>query len=1282
MTRWIPLPAPRTALAALSVLAALGAGAPAAAQPSIVEVEVNQLLGRARAVDGTLSPASKFVAGKDTVVRVFLSAAVAADTQGTSQAVSIERDGRAVVTLAPAPSADPATVLTFRCPTRTACGDWAPGTYRFSARVGSATATRENVLFEARRPLRILAVPIRANYAGEVRVPDERWKNGGDFARTVFPVSLPGFQYSLREPLDLSGAAFDVTTEPGRRAVWEALTRLVPPECSSMPDGPGCFDAVAGFVKSRLPQGTGTLAGFTYGRPASVSVNDDGGMPAAVAHEIAHLYGIGDEYKGGSFRCAVNPPPPSYAGKDWDTGAAVKCTASRQFEPPPPFEGSLVAGSDEHPYEVNGRGPLSDMVSYMGSGFPEPDPMQFAWTTWLVFSSLYDQLKPVTPAPVRPLYTPVRAAEIALRIGRDGRVTFLPWTTFTSPDSVPQTDGTHSVYALDVTDRIIAVQSFTPAFQVRTNPPSEVDPASVEGIPIPFPAETRKVRVLSGGKVLAERTVSPNPPAVAITEPAEGSSLSGKVAIAWTATDADGDSLVYDVEYTQDVVSWHTLATGLTEPRLVVDFDELPGSPYARVRVRASDGFNTTTADLGPYVVASKPPRVFVDEPAAGSTVRRGTQTVLEGDAFDLQEGWLTGASQLVWSSSLDGELGRGTTLALDSLSTGRHLLSLTATSAAGVSGRGTVAVTVLESGAPDPPLVAAFQTVPASPAEGEPVRFEDLSTGTPVSFSWDLGDRTASTEQSPLHAYAQAGTFPVALTVKNRWGGTSTTTGSVTVRPAGSGAVASFFVPVVLRLAGLGSSDYSTEMTITNRGTRTATVSYTYTASVGEGSGSVAAAETVGPGRQLVVADVIGYLRGKGVPIPATGSRLGTLRVTVSGLASPLDASVLLRTTTPVPAGGRAGLAYSGVPESSLLTYPVALCGLRQTDSERSAVAVQNAGTSGDATFRLSLFDGARPSATPVGTATVTVRPGGFSQTALADLGSDLLAEGQGYVVVERTGGSAPFYAYGVVNDGVTSDGSFVLPVAARALSVVEGHTLPVVVDTGRYVTEVTLTNLSGSARTLDLTAVSAAFPGGSATATLTLPAGSQRLFPRFVEWLRSQVPDPGTDAVAGPLFVTAVGGEPLSGIVVSGRTWNLADPARPEKGAYGVAYAAVPYDASSTGVLLVNGLVQDGASRSNLALVNTGEKASTPVILRLELFDAATGTLAGESTEMLGARQFRQLDALLSGYPGVTSAWVRVSRLTGTNPFLAYGVINDGSSPGQGSGDGAFVGGDVPVP
>ncbi|MCK9580972.1 MAG: PKD domain-containing protein [Methanoregula sp.] len=50
-------------------------------------------------------------------------------------------------------------------------------------------------------------------------------------------------------------------------------------------------------------------------------------------------------------------------------------------------------------------------------------------------------------------------------------------------------------------------------------------------------------------------------------------------------------------------------------------------------------------------------------------------------------------------------------------------------------------------------------------------VTFTDLSKGDPISWSWDLGDGTSSSEQNPRHIYMNEGSYDVSLTVTNQYG-------------------------------------------------------------------------------------------------------------------------------------------------------------------------------------------------------------------------------------------------------------------------------------------------------------------------------------------------------------------------------------------------------------------------------------------------------------------------------------------------------------------------------
>lgn len=66
--------------------------------------------------------------------------------------------------------------------------------------------------------------------------------------------------------------------------------------------------------------------------------------------------------------------------------------------------------------------------------------------------------------------------------------------------------------------------------------------------------------------------------------------------------------------------------------------------------------------------------------------------------------------------------------------------------------------------------LNASFNASAVEICEGTEVQFNDLSTGTPVSWEWTFegGDPTTSTDQNPLVTYSTAGEYDVSLTVSD----------------------------------------------------------------------------------------------------------------------------------------------------------------------------------------------------------------------------------------------------------------------------------------------------------------------------------------------------------------------------------------------------------------------------------------------------------------------------------------------------------------------------------
>lgn len=108
------------------------------------------------------------------------------------------------------------------------------------------------------------------------------------------------------------------------------------------------------------------------------------------------------------------------------------------------------------------------------------------------------------------------------------------------------------------------------------------------------------------------------------------------------------------------------------------------------------------------------------------------------------------------------------------------------------------------------PPPVASFTSI----CSDLTVYFDaSASSGTKLSYDWDFGDGSTGSGEFPSHTYEVAGTYPVTLTVTDKFGTTGTTNQAVTVPcvPVNSPPVASFTyssTDLICKFDGSGSYD------------------------------------------------------------------------------------------------------------------------------------------------------------------------------------------------------------------------------------------------------------------------------------------------------------------------------------------------------------------------------------------------------------------------------------------------------------------------------------------
>ncbi len=162
---------------------------------------------------------------------------------------------------------------------------------------------------------------------------------------------------------------------------------------------------------------------------------------------------------------------------------------------------------------------------------------------------------------------------------------------------------------------------------------------------------TAQIVLKRGEQVLAVGTVSPNAPTVDLLAPNGGEEWDALQTIAWNASDEDEDPLSFSIFYTPDGGRiWLPVASNIQGDFYQVDTSILPGGDEARIRVIATDGFNTTEDDSDEtFSVAEKPPEVGIILPQAGSYFSSDEVVSFQGEAADLEDDSIPDTS-FIWS--------------------------------------------------------------------------------------------------------------------------------------------------------------------------------------------------------------------------------------------------------------------------------------------------------------------------------------------------------------------------------------------------------------------------------------------------------------------------------------------------------------------------------------------------------------------------------------------------------------------------------------------------------
>jgi hypothetical protein len=297
----------------------------------------------------------------------------------------------------------------------------------------------------------------------------------------------------------------------------------------------------------------------------------------------------------------------------------------------------------------------------------------------------------LAPQSGAPLTTLLR---ISGRIGPEGAVTLDPSFLV----SAPGPSAGSGPHRLELRDREGTVL-FSTRFETVARTHAAADAPADFYLVAPQLEGVRDLVLFRDDVELARFPVSSRAPTIEIVEPVPGARwpAEGEGSVSWEASDPNrNDALVYRVELSPDGARWFTLASGLTDNKIILDLSTIPGGGDGlTLRVQASDGFNIGTAEVAPLIVESSPPQAFVLQPAHGAFFGSGTIISLLGQGFDWSDGPLPDEA-LSWE--LDGvEVGGGSALEIAAPEVGEHTVTLRVTNAAGSARTMEVRVTVGE---------------------------------------------------------------------------------------------------------------------------------------------------------------------------------------------------------------------------------------------------------------------------------------------------------------------------------------------------------------------------------------------------------------------------------------------------------------------------------------------------------------------------------------------------------------------------------------------------------
>lgn len=369
-----------------------------------------------------------------------------------------------------------------------------------------------------------------------------------------------------------------------------------------------------------------------------------------------------------------------------------------------PYANAAIGNPGIHRgFDVGDTGLNSVLTPQVLSPATWRDFMSYCLPQWIsdyTYNALYSAIPTgAEPTPTRPVGGDVITVDGYI-VSATNTATLFRTRRIISVPTV-QVPGVYSIRLVDSGGIPLATYAFTPTAIEESNG----DLLTIAET-VPYVPGTRVLQIVQGATVLEAIAISTNFPVVSNVQ-------ASATSVTWNASDADGDTLTYDLYYSRDNgASFSMIQMNLPAASATVDTTVLGGSTTAMFRVVANDGFNEGIGDSNVVSIPANPPLIHILEPADGERGQFGQTFTFRAEVFDWQDGTLDNAN-IEWRDQTNFLIGTGYEFATDNLLIGENIITVTATNNAGASASVTFTIFISDDfDFPTPSLSAAPASV------------------------------------------------------------------------------------------------------------------------------------------------------------------------------------------------------------------------------------------------------------------------------------------------------------------------------------------------------------------------------------------------------------------------------------------------------------------------------------------------------------------------------------------------------------------------------------------